>query len=177
MCCFRDGETEAQHGCRTNLHQGSGTSCSTAQGRSWVERVPNDVKLGSQVPRSFALLFFFCFPPVFFPLISSNGSFTESEIPRAMSSWSGWRAADPGTRGRATAGHSDPPCPTHTGMFAPAWGHAAARPHGAEPHLEAPSPRGLCRHASHPRLAADGFSQLHPQAADLQPLHRHSLSN
>lgn len=47
--------------------------------------------------------YFFSFPPVFFPLISSNGSFTESEIPRAMSSWSGWRAADPGTRGRATS--------------------------------------------------------------------------
>lgn len=38
------------------------------------------------------------FPPMFFPLISSNGSFTESEIPRAMSSRSHWRAAELGTR-------------------------------------------------------------------------------
>lgn len=142
-----------------------------------MERAPNDVKLDIYVPRSFAFLFFFHFPPVFFPLISSNGSFTESEIPRAMSSWSGWRAADPGPWGRATAGCSDPPCPAHTGTFALAWGHPAARPRGAKPHLEAPSPRGPCCRASHPRLAADGFSRLHPQAADLQPPHRHSLSN
>lgn len=30
VCRFRDGETEARHGNRTNSHQGSGTSCSTA---------------------------------------------------------------------------------------------------------------------------------------------------
>jgi len=85
VCCFGDRETEAQHGNGTNLHQDSGTSCRVAQCRGWVESVPEDVKLDSQTPRSFALLLF-CFPPVFFPFISSNGSFTESEIPRAMSS-------------------------------------------------------------------------------------------